>query len=133
MDTIISFLNGPITRLIGTATIVLASNMAPIRVSSAAQLKLGTFEVLYEACKTDPTGEYCLGYINGIGGVMILNGMLGNKGGTSLSMCAPPSQEPTARAMVQAVTNFAAIHPEYWQQEMLGGVILALKSTWPCS
>jgi Rap1a immunity proteins len=138
MDTIISFLNGPITRLISAATIVLASNMAP-RASSAAQL--GTFEALYASCKADPTfeksagGAYCVGYIDGIGGVMILNGIFhvkASKGGPSLSMCAPPSQEPTANAMVQAVTNFAATHPEYWQQPMLVGVMLALKSTWPC-
>jgi hypothetical protein len=121
-------------RVAETAIMMIAFALLTSRPSIAA--KLGTFEALYNSCVADLTfehsagGAFCEGYVGGVSGIMILNGIEHIK--NYQSMCIPSSVGPSDRATVKAVTNFASSHPEDWSDPMIVGVILALRSTWPC-
>jgi hypothetical protein len=35
-------------------------------------------------------------------------------------------------AWIQAFKNYAANHPEFWGEPAISGVVIALRTTWPC-
>jgi hypothetical protein len=90
-------------------------------------------QFLYQTCKDEMaanTPRFCLGYILGVGQLMVMNAEFGD----NFAICAVPKGGiPPARAMIQAFMTWAEKHPESWSQRTLMGVALALKESWPCS
>jgi len=68
---------------------------------------------------------YCIGYVSGIGTLMLMNGSL-----TDFGICSAGTIP--CGAMEQAFRNWAEKHPEKWGAEAHMGVMLALRETWPC-
>jgi hypothetical protein len=86
--------------------------------------------------------RYCLGYIEAVGQLMVTNGyertkISGVKASqylTDTALCqAPSGGVPSGAALIQAFVNWSDKHPEHWADHTLIGVLLALRSTWPCS
>jgi hypothetical protein len=89
-------------------------------------------QFLRDACHADGTtglAHYCLGFIEGAGQMMAINGSAHSP---EFSMCPPGGQIPTGGAMIQSFLTWADKHPEAWAQQALAGVYLALARTWPC-
>jgi Rap1a immunity proteins len=93
---------------------------------------------LLQKCTVEGSKDwnYCIGYVGGIGTVMLLNGSLTDFGFAKppleMSICRTERFTATAGAMVQAFRNWAEKHPESWGAEGHIGVMNALRETWPC-
>jgi hypothetical protein len=110
----------------------------------AASGSTDNVQLLLDRCKNrDKPMEqsFCIGYINGVGDMMGINGMLhvdptpAAKLAEELipfSMCSTEQNLPSVGAQVQAFVNWATKHPEKWTSEPYVGVISALRETWPC-
>jgi Rap1a immunity proteins len=101
---------------------------------SHAQSETSSVQLMYGACKeeiADAHGApFCVGYIEGVAQVMILNGIQGRGG---LAMCTiPPASIPSGRALVQSFMNWAEKHPEHWSVFVLVGVSAGVSFTRPC-
>ena len=80
---------------------------------------------------------FCGGILLGTMAPMLVTGQLITKGlDTSaylrgVAICPGP-ESPTGGAMIQAFENWAAAHPEEWNNPANVGAMLALRATWPC-
>lgn len=112
-----------------------------------AQQKGDSVQFLYESCKQELAAglpQFCLGYLEGVAQFMATNGYERGKVSpanseakwylTEMGLCPGPAiGVPSGGALIQAFLNWAAKHPEHWADHTLLGVVLALRSTWPCS
>jgi hypothetical protein len=105
-----------------------------------AQSPEETVQVVYMLCKQNDA--FCGSYIHGISELIMMNGMVLEKATTvdsltrsylyELSLCMKGGGGPSGVAATQAFMNWAAAHPEKWNEGALLGVTLALSNTWPC-
>ena len=92
------------------------------------------FQILYEDCKAESRGDFCLGFVMAAGEMMFWVSRLQppvNQEQIPYA-CAASSVAPSPGAMIQAVINWGEKHPEHWADDMLVATGLALKATWPC-
>lgn len=89
-------------------------------------------QFLYQACRADlasALGRYCLGYAEGAGQMMVINGHQGYE----MGLCPPATiGVPSGGALVQAFLNWAEKHPEMWSESALVGFAVAMSTTWSC-
>lgn len=91
-----------------------------------------SIESLYEQCnETDLYKQtFCAAYIAGVAEILGRVGL--DKSARPLSgICW--KGDVSYSAMVQAFKNWAQKHPEAWGMPRYGGVMWALKETWPCT
>ena len=86
---------------------------------------------LYEQCTGTNVREmeFCTGYIIGVAETLGQNGL--HKSTRGQSVCWQGLSIDYAAA-VQVFKNWAQKHPEAWGLPRYGGVMWALKETWPC-
>jgi hypothetical protein len=86
---------------------------------------------LYEQCTGTNVRElnFCTGYIIGVAETLAQNGL--HKSTRGQSVCWQGLSIDYA-ATVQVFKNWAQKHPEAWGLLRYGGVMWALKETWPC-
>src|SRR6516164_6595024 len=101
--------------------IILVAGMLIAGARARAGEPLTVQRLLYQCQST--SGEFCLGYVGGVGDLMELNDFLrlGNPGFKGASMCTG-GLTPTYEARVQAFENWAQAHPESWSEPALNGV-----------
>jgi hypothetical protein len=103
--------------------------------AARADDKGATVQRLLDMCNTpvgSPLEAYCLGFVGGMGNVMLMNGHSLRSlkpSSAALSLCA---KDITYGAEIQAFKNWAQAHPENWQMPDQAGVVIALRELWPC-
>ena len=93
-----------------------------------------TVQSLLERCAGDEAlgTAYCIGFVRGISGAMLLNCMASQDGFVVPEKATADLTEATVGATIQAFVNWAEQHPEEWNAPQFFGVIYALSSTFPC-
>jgi hypothetical protein len=107
--------------------------------SAVAAAEDNVQKLLQECSAENPSYDlfHCIGYVNGIGDMMGLIGLLitkSNERTPNLGRFAfcPGKPAPTYGARLQAFKNWAQSHPEKWGDQAFVGVITALREVWPC-
>jgi hypothetical protein len=119
--------------MVAAESIVLASTSVAADIGALQAKDPSTsIESLYKQC--DDTDLYkqtfCVAYIVGVAEIL---------GRVGLDKSARPltgicwKGDVSYSAMVQAFKNWAQKHPEAWGIPRYGGVMWALKETWPCN
>jgi hypothetical protein len=104
-----------------------------VAVSTASMASVQDLLGFCESPATSQSYNFCIGYVGGIGDLLVVNRLLYKQGlseMTGAEICGEPS--PSHGAMMQAFRNWAHSHPERWADHEYFGVMLALMDSWPC-
>ena len=97
-------------------------------------------QMMLDSCHSPESSAgwlFCGGILLGAMGPMLVAGQFITRGldvtdsMRAIAICPGP-ESPTGGAMIQAFENWAAAHPEEWNNPANVGAMLALRATWPC-
>jgi Rap1a immunity proteins len=120
-----------VAALLSVATILISVG------AEGAEFKFNTVEDIYQLCKSSVFERMlCVGFISGVAAEMDSNAKMADYATDprdrdlirEQSACGTGSNAET----VQAFMTWADSHPEMREHNMLVGIHLALRETWPC-